>query len=173
MRFQKDRFLNVDLWNKLALFAQRLLKRYVDLGARFAWFAERALAYEQARRIDVIRLNYFPTFLRGLTGADRLLADLGELEATRLDGLRLTAPIKHTVSLAREFPVQFGRLKQIGETVFHTSEAALRAAYPGTFGYRIRAVTAAAQSPQGPPARGMLRNLGISVVTDRAGTPKF
>ena len=170
MRFQKDRFLNVDLWNKLALFAQRLLKRYIDLGARFAWFAERALAYEQARRIDIVRLNYFPTFLRGLTGADRLLADLGELEATRLNALRLTAPIKHTVSLAREFPIQFGRLKQIGETTFHTSEAVLRAAYPGTFGYRIRAVTVAAQSPQGPPARGVLRNLGISVVTDRAGT---
>jgi hypothetical protein len=173
IRFQKDRFLNVDLWNKLALFAQRLLKRYVDLGARFAWFAERALAYEQARRIDIVRLNYFPTFLRGLTGADRLLADLGELEATRLEGLRLTAPIKHTVSVAREFPVQFGRLKQIGETVFHTSEAVLRAAYPGTFGYRIRAVTAAAQSPQGPPVRGVLRNLGISAVTDRTGTAQL
>ena len=173
MRFQKDRFLNVDLWNKLALFAQRLLKRYIDLGARFGWFAERALAFEQARRIDIIKLNYFPTFLRGLTGADRLLADLAELEATRLDGLRLTAPIKHTISLAREFPTQFGRLKQTGETVFHTSEATLRAAYPGTFGYRIRAVTAAAQTPQGPPTRGMLKNLGISAITDQTGTAQL
>jgi len=169
MRFQKDRFLNVDLWNKLAIFAQRLLKRYIDLGARFAWFSERALSYEQARPIDIVKLNYFPTFLRGLTGADRLLADLSELEATRLEGLRLTAPIKHTVSLAREFPVQFGRLKQFGEGLFHTSEATLRTAYPGTFAYRIRAVTAAAQSPQGPPVRGVLRNLGISIVTDRTG----
>jgi Tc toxin complex TcA C-terminal TcB-binding domain len=173
MRFQKDRFLNVDLWNKLALFAQRLLKRYIDLGARFGWFAERALAYEQARRIDIINLNYFPTFLRGLTGADRLLADMAELEATRLDGLRLTAPIKHTISLAREFPVQFGRLKQKGEAVFHTSEATLRAAYPGTFGYRIRAVTAAAQTPQGPPTRGMLKNFGISAITDQTGAAQL
>src|SRR4029453_16481275 len=121
MRFQKDRFLNVDLWNKLAIFAQRLLKRYIDLGARFAWFSERALSHEQAGPIDLVKLNYFPTFLRGLTGADRLLADLSELEATRLEGLRLTAPIKHTVSLAREFLVPFGRLKQFGEGFFPTS----------------------------------------------------
>ena len=129
MRFQKDLILNVDLWNKLAIFAQRPLKRYIDLGARFAWFSERALSYEQARPIDIVKLNYFPTFLRGLTGADGLLADLSELEAMRLEGLRLTAPIKHR-SLAREFPVQFGRLKQFGEGLFHTSEATLRTAYP-------------------------------------------
>ena len=57
LRFQQDRFLNADFWNKLTLFANRLMRRYVDLGARTAWMAERALAFEQGRRIQIIRLT--------------------------------------------------------------------------------------------------------------------
>ena len=52
-RFQQDRFLSADFWNKLTLFANRLMRRYVELGARTAWFAERALAFEQNRSINV------------------------------------------------------------------------------------------------------------------------
>lgn len=171
LRFQRDRFLNVDLWNKLAAFAQRLMRRYIDLGARYAWFAERALAYQQASPVDIIRLNYFPTALRGLTGADRLLADLAELEANRLQSIRLATPVKHTVSLARDFPLQFGRLKRAGRTVLQTRESGLRAAYPGTFAYRIRAVSVAAQDSEGPPPCGMLKNLGVSALSNRDGSP--
>jgi hypothetical protein len=169
-RFQRDRFLNVDLWNKLAGFAHRLMRRYLELGARTAWLAERALAYEQTRDLRIIRLNYMPNALRGLTGADRLLLDLAELEATRLQGVRLSTPVKHTLSLARDFPVAFGQLKLTGQCVFHSWEGLLRAAYPGTFGYRVRTITVAAQDPEGPPPRGILRNLGVSSVSGEDGT---
>src|SRR4051812_29871769 len=142
-RFQQDRFLSADFWNKLTLFANRLMRRYVELGARTAWFAERALAFEQNRSINVVKLNYLPIALRGVTGADSLLADLAELEANRVQGVRLTTPVKHTVSLARDFPLAFGQLKKTGRCRFHTREAELRSAYPGTFAYRIRAITVA------------------------------
>lgn len=56
-RFQQDRFLNVDLWNKLAAFSQRLMRRYGELGARAAWHAERALAFQENREINIVRLN--------------------------------------------------------------------------------------------------------------------
>lgn len=164
-RFQQDRFLNVDLWNKLVGCAHRLLRRYIELAARTTWLAERALAYEQFRNLDVIRLNYFPSALRGITGADQLLFDLAQLEAQRLQGIRLTAPIKHTISLARDFPLQFGILKKTGRITFHTDAAALRAAYLGTSAYRIRAVTVAAQQNGGPAPRGMLGNLGVSTLS--------
>jgi len=167
-RYQRDRFLNVDLWNKLAAFAQRTMRRYVELGAAAAWFAERALAFEQRRNLDVIRLDYLPAALRGLTGADRLLLDLSELEAKRLQGIRLSTPVKHTVSLARDFPVAFGQLKATGRCRFHTRERPLQEAYPGTSGYRLRAVTVGAHDADGPSPRGVLRNLGLSTVT---GTP--
>jgi hypothetical protein len=164
-RFQQDRFLSADFWNKLTLFANRLMRRYVELGARTAWFAERALAFEQNRSINVIKLNYLPIALRGVTGADNLLSDLAELEANRVQGVRLTTPVKHTVSLAREFPLAFGQLKRTGRCRFHTDEAALRNAYPGTFAYRIRAITVAVHDTDGPAPRGVLRNGGVSVVS--------
>jgi hypothetical protein len=170
-RFQQDRFLNVDLWNKLAAFANRLMRQYLDLGARCAWLAERALAFEQARQINLIRLNYYPAAMRGLTGPDRLLIDLAELEATRIQGIRLTAPVKHTLSLARDFPIAFGRLKQTGFCRFHTYEALLTAAYPGIFGVRIRALTVAALDAEGPAPRGILKNIGVSTVSRSDGTP--
>jgi hypothetical protein len=164
-RFQQDRFLNADFWNKLTLFANRLMRRYVELGARTAWMAERALAFEQNRAISVIKLNYLPIALRGVTGADRLLADLAELEANRIQGTRFTTPVKHTISLAREFPIAFGQLKKTGRCRFHTREADLRAAYPGTFAYRIRAITVAVSDAEGAAPRGILRNGGVSIVS--------
>ena len=164
-RFQQDRFLNADFWNKLTLFANRLMRRYVELGARTAWFAERALAFEQNRAISVIKLDYLPIALRGVTGADRLLADLAELEANRIQGVRLTTPVKHTISLARDFPLAFGQLKKTGRCRFHTRDADLRAAYPGTFAYRIRAITVAVHDADGAAPRGVLRNGGVSQVS--------
>jgi hypothetical protein len=173
-RFQRERFLNVDVWNKLAAFAQRTMKRYVELGARSAWMAERALAFDGNREINIVGLNYVPTAMRGLTGADRLLLDLAELEANRLNGIRLTVPVKHTLSLARDFPLAFGRLKQAGRCSFHTGERTFQAAYPGTFAYRVRALTVAAHDADGPPPRGMLRNLGASTVSKEDGAaPKL
>jgi Tc toxin complex TcA C-terminal TcB-binding domain len=164
-RFQQDRFLSADFWNKLTLFANRLMRRYVELGARAAWMAERALAFEQNRSINVIKLNYLPIALRGVTGADRLLADLAELEANRIQGTRFTTPVKHTISLAREFPIAFGQLKKTGHCRFHTREADLRGAYPGTFAYRIRAITVAVHDGEGATPRGVLRNGGVSMVS--------
>ena len=53
---------------------------YLDMGARFAWLAERALSDEQDRPLDIIRLDYFPISLQGTTGPDLLQLDLSQLE---------------------------------------------------------------------------------------------
>lgn len=172
-RFQEERFLSVELWNKLSSFANRVMRRYVDLAARSAWLAERALAYEQHRDVRIVKLDYLPAELRGVTGADRLLLDLAELEASRLQGIRSRAPVKHTFSLARDFPVQFGQLKATGYCAVQTDESELRDAYPGMYGFRTRAVTVSAQDADGAPPRGVLRNLGVSTVTDEGGQPNL
>jgi len=41
----------------------------------------------------------------------------------------------------------------------------LRAAYPGTFAYRIRAITVAVNDAEGAAPRGVLRNGGVSIVS--------
>lgn len=169
LHFQQDRFLSVEFWNRLSLLANRFMRRYVDLAARTAWLAERALQFEQNRQIRLVALDYWPAKMRGVSGADRLLADLADLEGTRLQGVRLTAPVKHTISLAREFPLEFGQLKKTGRCRFRTDETVLRHSYPGTFGYRLRAVTIAAYDPDGPPPRGILGNGGISEVSRQDG----
>src|SRR5262249_9934383 len=88
LKFQRQRFLSRAFWRTMANLVERLMTRYVELGARTAWFAERALAFEQARALHIIRLDYQAPQIRNITGADLLLADLAELEATRLDGIR-------------------------------------------------------------------------------------
>lgn len=170
IRFQATRFLNTKFWAELATLMRRVMRRYLALGAKFGWLGERALAFEQDRQLDIIRFDYFPMKLQGVTGADLLGADLAELEAARLDGLRQTLPVKRTYSLAFDFPLHFAQLKKTGSCTFMTREQPLRYAHPGAYGYRVRAVDVAVKSYSGtPPVRGLLSNLGVSKVSRSGG----
>jgi hypothetical protein len=147
-------------------FSNRLMRRYLDLAGRTGWMAERALAFEQDRALAVIAFDYFPRNLRGVSGADLLQLHLAELEAARIQGLTQTIPVKQTVSLAREFPMEFGQLKATGFCRFAMSEAPLRLVHPGVYGYRVRNVTVAtAYTDAIQPHRGLFSNQGISVVS--------
>jgi hypothetical protein len=162
--FEDNRMLNVNFWANLGQIMNRMLRRYLELGARMSWLAERSLAYEQDRVINIIRFDYFPEKLQGVTGADLLQADLAELEAIRIEGIKRSVPVKHTFSLARDFPLQFGQLKQTGRCTFKTEELPFAFAYPGTTGYRIRAVSLlVSQTSFTNPLRGLLINQGISI----------
>ena len=168
--FEQHKLLNEHFWVNLAQLSRRLMRRYLELGARAAWLAERALAYEQDRAIDIVRLDYFVGPLQGVTGADLLTADLAELEATRIEGMKRRVPVKRTISLAREFPMAFGQLKATGTCSFATREAMLRSADPGRSGSRERAVSVrTVQADPVNPVRGVLRNQGVSV-SDPDGT---
>ncbi|GAA1712337.1 hypothetical protein GCM10009745_70640 [Kribbella yunnanensis] len=171
IQFAQLRFLNVDFWTELARLTRRTLRRYLFLGGRFAWLAERALAYEQDRPLDVVRLDYVPVKFQGITGAGQLRADLAELEAVRLDGLRQALPVRQTWSLAFDFPIQFAQLKATGKCEFHTSDALARVAHPGTYAHRIESVRVRPQNLQGiDPYRGLVRNTGLSSVTRADGS---
>jgi hypothetical protein len=170
VRFNRDRFLSVETWSKLALVAEQLMGYYVDNAARMGWLSERALAFEQARAIAIIRKNYLPKAMRGLTGPDLLTADLSALENSRLLAIKLTMPVQHTLSLARDFPLAFGALKSTGRCSFVTEEALLRVAYPGLFGFRIRSVSVGCQTTGASLIRGTLRNRGVSSVSVGSGS---
>jgi hypothetical protein len=169
--FDTGRFLNAELWINFASVMQRILRRYLELAARTGWLAERALAYEQDRSLSVMGLDYFPVVLQGMTGVDVLKADLAELEASRLAAMRERVPVKHTFSVARDFMLEFGRLKRTGRCVIHTTEQALRRAYPGTYGHRIRAASVTVVGTAvTSPARGALLNAGVSLLSRADGT---
>ena len=160
------RTLNSEMWNYLSGISKTILHRYLDLGAMTGWLAERALSYDQDRAIHLIRFDYFKIQVQGLMGADFLQSDLALLEKEYIIGTQQTLPIKWTVSLARDFPLQFGQLKAKGKCSIMTSSALLETAHPGSFNHRIRAIEIAAIMPDGEPLpRGMMINPGISVVS--------
>lgn len=118
--------------------------------------------------MDIVRFDYYPAKSQNVTGADLLQLDLAELEATRLAGVRETVPVRHTFSLARDFPLEFARLKQTGRCSFQTREARFREAYPGTYGHRVIAVTPTVDAVEpAPPLRALLSNHGLSLITRR------
>jgi hypothetical protein len=171
LAFYDYRFLSKAFWQQMSGFANRLMRRYLDLGGRTAWFAERALSFEMDKDLRVVSFDYFPKHLRGVTGADTLQLHLAELEATRIFGLSQTVPVKQTFSMARDFPVAFGQLKKNGTCWFSTSEEQFRLAYPGVYGYRLRCLSiGATYTDDAFPHRGMLSNHGISMVTRSNGS---
>jgi hypothetical protein len=171
LKFYAQRLLNRAFLVSMAEFSNRLMRRYLDLAGRMAWMAERALAFEQDRELGIIAFDYFPRNLKGVSGADLLQLHLAELEAARIQGLTQTIPVKQTISLARDFPVQFGQLKKTGACTFATSETPLRLVHPGVFGYRVRNITIAPMYAAAiRPHRGLISNQGVSLVTrDKAG----
>ena len=171
LAFYDYRFLSKAFWQQMSSFANRLMRRYLDLGGRTAWFAERSLSFEVDRDIRIISFDYFPRQLRGITGADTLQLHLAELEASRISGLSQTIPVKQTFSLVRDFPIAYGQLKKYGACRFSTSETLLRVVYPGVYGYRLRNVSLGlSYSDEVMPHKGMLSNQGFSVVSRKDGT---
>jgi hypothetical protein len=168
--FEENRFLNIELWAELSRIMKRIMRRYLELGTRYAWLAERALSFDQDREIDIIKLDYFPSAYQGILGSDLLLLDLAELDAKYLSGLKDTIPIKHTFSLFVDFPLAFAQLKKSGRCTFQTSEKLFQNAYPGFYSYRIRSVITVIQTLSGrPEVRGILRNIGVSFVSRSDG----
>jgi hypothetical protein len=171
LAFAQERYLSIEFWSYMAVLFRRILRQYLDLATRMGWLAQRALSYEQSNDINIIQMDYFPAQEQGAGGADQLQLDLTGLEAQRLDGLREMIPVKYTASLARDFPLQFAQLLMTGQCVFQTQEQPLRWAYPGTYAYRVIAVTPTlSRIAATAPMRGLLSNGGISQISAGDGS---
>ncbi len=169
--FAKDRYLSIEFWSYMASLLRRVLRAYLDLGTRMGWLAQRALSYEQNAPMGIIQMDYYPAAHLGAGGADKLQLDLADLEAQHLDGLKEMIPVKYTVSIARDFPLQFAQLLTTGQCLFYTPEQPLQWAYPGTFAYRIVAVTPTlTRTAATAPVRGLLSNGGISQISSGDGS---
>jgi hypothetical protein len=169
--FAEDRYLSVEFWSYLATLLERVLRQYLDLGTKMGWLAQRALSYEQNMEINIVRMDYFPAQQQGAGGADQLLLDLADLEAQHLDGLQEMIPVKHTFSLVRDFPLQFAQLLNTGQCVLQTSEQPMQLAYPGTYAYRVVAVTPTlSRIAATSPVRGLLSNPGVSQISSVDGS---
>jgi hypothetical protein len=171
LAFAQERYLSIEFWSYMATLLKRVMRQFLDLATRMGWLAERALSYEQNADIRTMLMDYYPAQQQGAGGADRLQLDLAVLEAQHLNGLRETIPVKYTLSLARDFPLQFAQLLTTGQCTFQTAEKPLQQAYPGTYAYRIIAVTPTlTQVAARSPVRGLLSNSGISQISASDGS---
>jgi hypothetical protein len=171
LRFQTERFLNTTFWARIAGISRRILRRYLDLGSRSAWIAQRALSFEQDRDIQVIRSSYIQSLNRDIGGADLLALDLAELDSERLGATARTLPVRKTFSLARDFPLEFARLRAHGSCTFVINDDWIKLAYPGAYGSRVRKAAATPQILSGTAAlRGFLKNNGSSLIRRQDGT---
>jgi hypothetical protein len=168
--FGRESFLNRELWARFAALLRRVLARYLDMGARAAWLAERAYVFESGRESSIIRFDYGSLAVRGVGAADLLSSDLSRLEDERVRSLQSSVPMRHTISLRGEYPVQYARLRRTGRCTFSTSDAGLRLAYPGAYGHRIQAVTVSVTAPGAQTVRGVLSSNGLSRTSREDGT---
>ncbi|KAE9382216.1 hypothetical protein N431DRAFT_476858 [Stipitochalara longipes BDJ] len=116
------RFLSIEFWNSMALLMERIFRQYLTLATRTAWLAERALAYDTGSDSRIIRQDYYSQQSLGAGGAEELQVDLATLDASRLSSIQETVPIKYTISLGRDFPLQFGQLLAQGSCTFFVQE---------------------------------------------------
>lgn len=169
--FAQDRYLSIEFWTYMASLLQRVLRQFLDLATRMGWLAQRALSYEQDTTVNIVQMDYFPAQEMGAGGAEKLQLDLAQLEAEHIDGLEEMIPIKFTFSLVRDFSLQFAQLLDTGQCTFQTLESLLQVAYPGTFAYRIIAVTPRiSRIAANSPVRGLLSNAGVSQISAKDGS---
>ncbi|KAL5371407.1 hypothetical protein DPSP01_014279 [Paraphaeosphaeria sporulosa] len=169
--FTENRFLNAEFWSYLIVLFRRIMQQYMDLAARTGWLAERALAYELDTSMGEVRFNYYNARRRGAGSAEQLQLDLASLEGKHLEAQVEMLPIKYTISLARDFPVQFAKLRTTGKCTFQTLDEPLRTAYPGTYGHRILTVQPTlGRVSLSAPLRGLLSNGSSSVITKSDGS---
>ena len=167
------RFLNIEFWTYMSNLFQRIYRQYLTLATRFSWLAERALSYEQNLDIRIIRIDYFNRQKQGAGSAEQLQLDLATLEAQYLGSQQETIPIKYTISLAREFPLQFAQLLSTGKCIVPMTEQPLKLAYPGTYGYRAVAIIPALNRTCATSRlSGMISNEGFSQISNSDGSLK-
>lgn len=161
--YSKLRMFNTDTWYWMATTMKRIMSRYMDLSIMTGWMAERALSYHQARDIRLIQLNYYKSENKNLLASDALQADLAQMEKEYICGFRQATPLKWSISLARDYPLQYGQLLTTGACTFMTNTDLLNLAYPGSYNHRIRAVEVAAVVPfTASVPLGTLSNPGVS-----------
>src|SRR5262249_44986796 len=124
-----------------------------------------AYNFETDQTMDVIKVDYSTDSVKGLLGADALMADIQSFTYDLITSkLGKPQPLRQTISLAQNYGFQFEKqLRKTGVMDFETRIDDFDCYYPGTFAGRIEAVEVAIDGIV--PATGIsgsLTNSGIS-----------
>lgn len=182
--FLITKFTNAELFEWMSRILQGLYAEQLQRATVTARLAQQQLTFDLLQSVDVIQTNYWnipvqnalpgntpssagTTDRKGLTGAERLLADLEQLDTIAAQQTTRKLQLTRTISLATVAPGDFQRLKETGEMWFQTTEQDFDQEFPGHYFRRIHKIRVSVLALV-PPARGIratLTNIGPSRVT--------
>jgi hypothetical protein len=119
-----------------------LYRRYFSMALNVARLMQQAYNFETDQQLSVIKTSYASDEIKGLLGADALMADIQGFTYNLITTTKSkTQPIKKTISLAQQhgwaFETQF---RKTGSMSFQTRAEDFDYAYPGTYAGRIQSV---------------------------------
>lgn len=182
--FLVTKFTNAELFEWMSRILQGLYAEQLQRATATARLAQQQLAFDLLQAVDVIQTNYWNIPVqnvlpgstpsssagpdrKGLTGAERLLADLEQLDSIAAQQTTRKLQLTRTLSLATVAPGDFQRLKETGEMWFQTTEKDFDQEFPGHYFRRIHKVRVSvlALTPAARGIRATLTNVGPSRVT--------
>lgn len=131
-----------DIWQRMADTMWRLYRRYLGMALNTALLMQRAYNFETDQALGFIKSDYSVDEVKGLLGADALLADI---ETFTYDLITSRAgkpqPLRQTISLAQNYAFAFERqFRKMGIMEFETRIDDFDYIYPGTYAGRIENV---------------------------------
>jgi hypothetical protein len=186
VNFLATKFTNADLYDWMSGVLGHVYRFYLQQATSVARLAEDQLAFErQQPALSVIQPEYWIPLAdlsaggstssdrRGLTGAERLLADITQLDQNAFQTDRRKLQLTKTISLSQLDPFAFQGFRETGVLVFSTSEHLFDQDFPGHYVRLISAVrvSVVALVPPTVGIRATLSNKGLSRVV--SGVPDF
>jgi hypothetical protein len=131
-----------DVWKAMGDEMMRMYQRYFAMALRTAKLMQQAYNFETDQQLSLIKSSYASDEIRGLLGADALMADIQGFTYDLITSTRgKVQPIKHTISLAEQYGWDFEtQFRQTGSMTFETRIDDFDNYYPGTYAARIKSV---------------------------------
>lgn len=151
LALMQSRFSNLDLFAWMAGELQRLSRQSFNAAMSMARLAQAAYRFERPEdAAALLQPTYWDAGRGGLLAAERLSADLVEMEKRFVEGHFRRPEISQPFSVMQIDPAALLRLKQTGEAQMTIPEAAFDLLYPGHYRRRIRSVRLTMACVTGP-----------------------
>ena len=162
----ESQFFTPEVWQRMGDTMYRLYRRYLDMAIRAARLMQQAYNFETDQNLRLIRGDYSTDEVKGLLGADALMADV---QTFTYDLITSTTgkpqPVRQTLSLASRYSFAFEtQFRTTGVLEFETRIEDFDLVHPGAYAQRIEAIEVSFDGIV--PATGItgtLSNAGVSL----------
>jgi tetratricopeptide (TPR) repeat protein len=162
----ESQFFTPEVWQRMGDTMYRLYRRYLDMAIRAARLMQQAYNFETDQSLHLIRGDYSTDEVKGLLGADALMADI---QTFTYDLITSTSgkpqPVRQTLSLASRYSFAFEtQFRTTGVLEFETRIEDFDLVHPGAYAQRIEAIEVSFDGIV--PATGItgtLSNAGVSL----------